>query len=277
MAWTAPKTWTAEQLDSADLNTYMRDNQNFLKVNIAWGSATELTIAAGVVTKTKAYHDIDTEADAASDELDTINGGSEGEIIVIRAENAARTVVCKHGTGNLDLQGYDIYLTDTDQFLMLMHDGTNWCIVAAPNHVVEFTANCFECPNPGTDWTPELNGVGLGQPLAAKKCWLRLPFLKIGDQIISYKLTGDIAEADTVTLDCKLVKVNLADPITTTDVAGGGITQLDADGDFDSEATLTAAEVVATDKMYCLEILGTTTGAGDAITVMGAEVKVIRL
>ena len=45
---------------------------------------------------------------------------------------------------------------------------------------------------------------------------------------------------------------------------------------FDSLATLTAAEVVATDKQYYLEILGTT-GVADAILVMGAEVKVIRL
>ena len=41
-------------------------------------------------------------------------------------------------------------------------------------------------------------------------------------------------------------------------------------GDFDFEATLTVAEVIVTDKQYTLEILGTT-GAGDAITVMGAK------
>ena len=59
-------------------------------------------------------------------------------------------------------------------------------------------------------------------------------------------------------------------------VAGMLMRILAADGNFDSLATLTAAEVVATDKQYTLEILGTT-GAGDSIIVMGAEVKVIRL
>ena len=83
-------------------------------------------------------------------------------------------------------------------------------------------------------------------------------------------------EAAAITLDCKIVRVNLADPLTTTDIAGGGMTQIDADGDFDSETTLTAIETVATDKQYTLEILGTT-GVGDAITVMGAEVVVRRL
>ncbi len=31
MAWTTPKTWTSEPLTSADLNTHLRDNLEFLK------------------------------------------------------------------------------------------------------------------------------------------------------------------------------------------------------------------------------------------------------
>ena len=149
-SWTVPKTWTAAVLTSADMNTHVRDNLNFLKVNIALEAATELTIAAGVITKTKAYHDIDTQADAATDDLDTINGGAEGDIIYLRAENAARTIIVKDGTAgadNLDLRGNDIYLTDTDQILVLMHDGTNWVIVSPPNLVQEFTVDTFQYPN----------------------------------------------------------------------------------------------------------------------------------
>ena len=275
MSFTTPKTWAAGVLTSSDLNTYVRDNQNALKVNIALGAAAELTIADGVVTKTQAHHDIDTAADAATDDLDTISGGAAGDIIFIRAEHADRTVVLKNGTGNLDLGG-DIYLTNTDQYVALFFDGTSWQPLASPNIVREFTVDAFQYPAPGTDWTPALTGAGLAASLSAKKCWLPLNFLQIGDQIVSYKLVGDVVEAATATLDCKLVKVNKADPITTTDVAGGGITQVTADGNFDSAATLTAAEVVATDKQYTLEIAGTT-GEGDAITVMGAEVTVIRL
>ena len=277
MAYTTPKTYTAAILTVADMNTYQRDNIAFLRANIELDAAAELTIAAGVVTFTKSYHKIDTQADAATDDLDTINVGADGRILLLRAENAARTVVLKNGTGNLDLGG-DIYLTDTDQVVTLIYDETlvKWILIGTHNIVREFTVNIFQYPAPGTDWTPQLEGAGLGASLTTKKCWLPLNFLKIGDQIISYKLVGDIVEAAAATLDCKLVSVNKADPITTTDVAGGGITQVDADGNFDVEAVLTAAEVIVTDKQYTLEILGTT-GAGDAITVMGAEVKIIRL
>lgn len=138
-----------------------------------------------------------------------------------------------------------------------------------------FHVNTFMCPASGTDWTPDITGVSLGASLATKKCWVPLSFLKAGDEIVSYNLVGDATEADTLTLDCKLVRVNKANPLTTTDVTGGGITQITADGNIDSLATLSAVETVATDKMYLLEILGTT-GAGDSITIIGAEVKVNR-
>ena len=91
---------------------------------------TELTIATGAITKTQTLHRIDTEADAASDDLDTINGGSDGDILIIRAENAARTVILKDGTGNLDLWAGDIELDDLDKYLILTYDGTltKWII-----------------------------------------------------------------------------------------------------------------------------------------------------
>lgn len=138
-----------------------------------------------------------------------------------------------------------------------------------------FHVNAFQCPAPATDWTPELNGVGLAASLAAKKCWLPLNFLKVGDIITAYNLVGDAVETTALTLDCKLVRVNKADPLTTTDIGNGAITQVIADGNFDAVASVDD-ETVATDKQYVLEILGTT-GAGDTITVIGAEITITRL
>lgn len=94
-------------------------------------AVSELTIATGAITKTQTLHRIDTEANAASDDLDTINSGSDGDFIVLRAENAARTVVLKDGTGNLDLWSGDVELDDTDKYIILTYDGTllKWVIV----------------------------------------------------------------------------------------------------------------------------------------------------
>jgi hypothetical protein len=276
MAWTDTIPYVAgTNALAAQMETYVRDNLEFLKENILLEEADELTINTGAVTITKSYHTIDTQADAASDELDTIAGIAEGRVVHLRAAHPDRTVIMKNATGNLIL-GADIYLDDDVKHVALICDADGDLHLLYTARDVTFTANAFQYPNPGTDWTPQVEGAFLDQSLAAKKCWLPLNFLKIGDGIVSYKLVGDAVEADTMTLDCKLVRVNLADPLTTTDVASGDIVQIDADGDFDSEATLTAIETVATDKQYTLEILGTT-GTADSITVMGAEVLVRRL
>ena len=98
------------------------DHQNFRakKISTPKGSST-LTIATGVVTAIGSYHLIDTEAAAASDDLDTISGGIEGQRLVIRAANSARTVVAKDGTGNLQIAG-DFSMDNAQDTLELIYD-----------------------------------------------------------------------------------------------------------------------------------------------------------
>lgn len=97
-------------------------------------AAAELTIAAGAVTRTQSFHRIDTEADAATDDLDTINGGTEGDILVLRAENSARDVVVKDGTGNLQLAGGDFTLDHAHDTITLIYDGSNWIEMCRSNN-----------------------------------------------------------------------------------------------------------------------------------------------
>jgi hypothetical protein len=89
-----------------------------------------LTIAAGAVTITQSVHKIDTAADGATDDLDTISGGSNDQLLLLRAENAARTVVVKNDTGNILLGGDDVELDDANKFLLLIYDSglSKWLI-----------------------------------------------------------------------------------------------------------------------------------------------------
>ena len=87
------------------------------------GAPTELTLdAAGAITVTKGYHRVDTFGDAATDDLVTINGGVDGEMLILRAENDARSVVVKDG-GNLALAG-DFTLDNTEDTISLIYDDT---------------------------------------------------------------------------------------------------------------------------------------------------------
>jgi len=89
------------------------------------GDGSELTIVSGAVTISTGYHIIDTEADAGTDDLDTINGGSKGMELVIASVDAARNVVVKDGTGNLLLAG-DFTLADPADTIRLIYNGANW-------------------------------------------------------------------------------------------------------------------------------------------------------
>jgi len=94
---------------------------------------TTLTMDAnGEVTVTQTYHAIDTNAAGASDDLEAITGGAEGDIIIIYPVDATHSVVAQHTGGAtagdvLNLAGgANFTMDEDDDFLMLLHDGTVW-------------------------------------------------------------------------------------------------------------------------------------------------------
>lgn len=135
--------------DSADNRLEIRDSASAVIAHLSTGGALTLTgaasfsddlvvskflkvtkastaIASGAVTATTSWMQLDTEAAAASDDLDTINGGEAGAIIILRTTSSSRDVVVRHlggGTGNIRLNGAaDFTLVNTSSRLMLMYD-----------------------------------------------------------------------------------------------------------------------------------------------------------
>jgi len=133
MGWTTPRTWvTGEVLTKANLDTQIRDNLNYLKVTFPSIAAVELTISAGTVARSYYHHTIDTQSDAATDDLDTVNGGEEGQFLFLRPASGDRTVVLKHNTGNIwSPHGMDLSLEDADDYAFLVYSGSKWCIIGA--------------------------------------------------------------------------------------------------------------------------------------------------
>jgi len=108
-------------LDPRNKNTYYGTNQ-------------PLTIAIGVVPITNAgsIYAIDTEGSAATDDLDTINGGNQGQFIILGNTDAARSVVLKHNTGNIfNPGGIDITLSATTDRVTMTYDSTlaKWIVI----------------------------------------------------------------------------------------------------------------------------------------------------
>ncbi len=101
--------------------------------NLEFEAQTELTIATGAITITQNFHTVDTQADASTDDLDTINGGTAGFVLVIQAIAGGRTVVAKTDTGNLRLAG-DFSLDNTQDTLLLVSNGTDWFEISRSNN-----------------------------------------------------------------------------------------------------------------------------------------------
>lgn len=82
-----------------------------------------LGIVSGAITVSRGYHRVDTEASAASDDLDTINGGVDGARLLLRPLSSSRTVVVKDATGNLSIAG-DFSMDSAADMIELVYDAS---------------------------------------------------------------------------------------------------------------------------------------------------------
>jgi hypothetical protein len=110
--------------------TTLNNIGNFLRLV----DQSSVTIASGAVTVTGANAVIDTEGSASTDDLVTINGGSSGDILICTANNGARTVVLKDGSGNLRLEGDFSLDSENDKIVLIKNSGGNWCELSRSNN-----------------------------------------------------------------------------------------------------------------------------------------------
>lgn len=100
----------------------------------------ELTIASGAITVTGTYHTVDTQTDAASDDLDTINGGSDGQILILQTENSSRDVVITQAGNIVTPYAVSFTLGTANNAATLIYSGalTKWVVVSAPQASATF-------------------------------------------------------------------------------------------------------------------------------------------
>ncbi len=119
-------------ISSANDSSPFEDLLNAVKQLPGGNDISELTISSGNVTPTTGIHTIDTESDAASDDLTNIltTNLPAGSLLILSAADAARTVVVKHnagGAGQISLSGgEDFSLDDDEKVLIVSRRGANW-------------------------------------------------------------------------------------------------------------------------------------------------------
>jgi len=105
------------------------DGQTVQPLNLDLTAATLLTIATGDITATQNYHRVDGEG-SADDDLDGINGGSAGRLLVLRPTSDSVTITIKHNASpaavdNILLKNdTDYIMDDIDDIILLIYDAT---------------------------------------------------------------------------------------------------------------------------------------------------------
>jgi len=95
----------------------------------AWGIPTEITIVSGAVTLSGAgYYEIDTEGDADSDALTQLFGLAEGNEVILKPANDARTVVVTNGAYLKLNRGYNFTMDSIYDRIRLQCIGFDICV-----------------------------------------------------------------------------------------------------------------------------------------------------
>lgn len=118
-----------ESAFSTDGGTNPETLFNLGRVRFSWlgfQSPEQLTVAAGVVTASRTYIQVDTEGAAATDELDTINGGEAGDLLVVRSLTSGRDVTLTDGVGNMILAGNCTLSDVRDVIVLIKRTASEW-------------------------------------------------------------------------------------------------------------------------------------------------------
>jgi hypothetical protein len=104
-------------------------NRGIFNSTVNVGSEIELTIDTGEITKTQTYHRVAAET-GTTDQLDTINGGIDGDLIII-IPRTGDTITIRE-VGNIVTQGSSVNVTDTERWIAIFNADTDKWVSEVP-------------------------------------------------------------------------------------------------------------------------------------------------
>jgi len=106
-------------------NNLVQDSHRIIQV-----AGAGLEISGGQITVSpgagEGHYSVDCEALAATDDLETINGGQAGDVISLYAASNERLVTLLSGVGNIILKDGVGIILDPVEAITLRHDGESW-------------------------------------------------------------------------------------------------------------------------------------------------------
>lgn len=107
-----------------------------LKLNI--GTVEAVSIGSDTIRFNKTRLRIDTRGNRTADDLDTIIGGREGDVLVLNSTSSERVITVKHGAGNIKTRtGRDVVLDNPKRTITLIFDAIWWVEVTTDGLVAK--------------------------------------------------------------------------------------------------------------------------------------------
>jgi len=93
----------------------------------------DLEITSDAITVTHSFHDVDVSGGSAStDDLESIKGGSNGQILILQAKHGSRTIVIKNAVDNIHVKGgSDFSLDSSNDVAVCIKLGGDWYVIIA--------------------------------------------------------------------------------------------------------------------------------------------------
>lgn len=190
---------------------------------LVFDAATELTVASGEITVTQSWHTIDTESNAATDELDTINGLEAGRFYFLQLADAGRVTKLKHGTGNIKSASIsDVNLSTVGCWIQ--YDGTDVNVLthSLPNDVDTWGA--FPPDASVTFMSQDSTGEAYAHNGEEMKLWSEFQFSSgfSIDAVADLHLLYDSATAFTMTINAGSIIAGMAWEVAILTAPGAG-------------------------------------------------------
>ena len=151
---------TANQILTSD-GTDINWSSDVQADNLRFNDKSELTISSGSITISQGWHTVDTESDAAADDL-TDFVVSKGTIFTLRQADTSRKITIKHGSGIRLADDYDFdFGASVNAYITFMCvDDSNVCVEIGRNkqtiNVPAFQATLGSNQNIGTSTTTKV-------------------------------------------------------------------------------------------------------------------------
>lgn len=84
-----------------------------------------LTLTANAITIDSSYHRVTCAGTTTQRSLRTINGGAEGDVLVLRIDAASEAMIVDDGAGNIQCAG-NFTLNSPKDTIVLFFDGATW-------------------------------------------------------------------------------------------------------------------------------------------------------